>query len=54
MRKYRCEICGYVYDPDKGDPEGGVEPGAPFDQLLDSWVCPWCGSTRDNFRPYFG
>ena len=51
MHKYECEICGYVYDPANGDPDGGVEADTPFDQLLSSWVCPVCGATRDNFKP---
>jgi rubredoxin len=51
MQKYECGICGYVYDPAKGDPVGGVEPGTPFDQLLSSWECPVCGASKDNFKP---
>jgi len=48
MDKYTCTICGYVYDPQKGDPDNGVPPGTPFDKVPDSWVCPgvriWCES----------
>ena len=51
MQKYECQICGYVYDPANGDPDGGVEPGTPFDQLLSSWMCPVCGSSKENFKP---
>ncbi len=51
MKKYVCEVCGYVYDPDKGDPESGVEPGIPFENLPDDWVCPVCGAAKDRFEP---
>ncbi|GEM_PF-988979 len=54
MQKWECQVCGYIYDPEKGDPDGGVEPGTPFDDLLTSWECPWCGATRESFRPYAG
>jgi len=51
MRNYVCEVCGYVYDPDKGDPDGGVEPGTAFEDLPDDWVCPVCGAGKDQFSP---
>jgi flavin reductase (DIM6/NTAB) family NADH-FMN oxidoreductase RutF/rubredoxin len=50
MAKYRCTICGYIYDPEKGDPETGIEPGTPFEKLPDSWVCPLCGAAKDLFE----
>ena len=50
MAKYRCTICGYIYDPEKGDPETGIEPGTPFEKLPDGWVCPICGATKDLFE----
>ena len=50
MDKYVCILCGYVYDPEKGDPDNGVEPGTPFGQLPDDWVCPTCGATKDMFE----
>lgn len=50
MDKYVCILCGYVYDPEKGDPDNGVEPGTPFDQLPDDWVCPTCGANKDMFE----
>ncbi len=50
MKKYQCQICGYVYDPEKGDPDNGVAPGTPFEELLDNWVCPVCGASKENFR----
>ncbi len=50
MPKYRCTVCGYIYDPEKGDPDSGVAPGTPFDKVPDSWVCPVCGATKDLFE----
>ena len=50
MEKYVCTICGYVYDPEVGDPDNGVEPGTAFDTLPDGWVCPDCGATKDLFE----
>ena len=49
MDKYVCNVCGYVYDPEVGDPDNGIAPGTPFDQLPDSWVCPECGAGKDSF-----
>ena len=51
MGKYICDICGYVYDPDVGDPDNGVEAGTLFEDIDDSWVCPECGVGKDNFSP---
>ncbi len=50
IAKYRCTICGYIYDPEKGDPESGIPPGTPFEELPDDWVCPICGATKDQFE----
>ena len=50
MTKYRCTVCGYIYDPQAGDPDGGVKPGTPFEQLPDGWVCPVCGASKDAFE----
>ncbi len=50
MGKYRCTICGYMYDPEKGDPDSGIEPGTSFNELPDSWVCPICGAPKDQFE----
>ena len=49
--KYRCLICGYIYDPEKGDPDAGVKPGTPFEALPDGWTCPVCGANKSNFAP---
>lgn len=51
MKNYVCDVCGWVYDPSKGDPDHGVKPGTPFDQVPDSWVCPECGVVKDSFSP---
>jgi flavin reductase (DIM6/NTAB) family NADH-FMN oxidoreductase RutF/rubredoxin len=50
MKKYRCTVCGYVYDPEEGDPDVGVSPGTPFEQLPDDWVCPVCGVEKTEFE----
>ncbi len=51
MKKYKCSICGYVYDPEVGDPENGVAPGTAFEDLPDDWTCPVCGAAKDQFEP---
>jgi rubredoxin len=51
MEKYVCGVCGYVYDPAKGDPENNIQPGVPFKELPDDWVCPICGAGKDEFAP---
>ena len=40
MEKYVCIICGYIYDPAEGDPENGIAPGTPFEDIPDTWTCP--------------
>ncbi len=50
MDKYVCQICGYVYDPEQGDPESGIEPGTSFENLPEDWVCPICGAPKDDFE----
>lgn len=50
MERYVCTVCGYTYDPDRGDPEGNVPPGTPFEDLPDDWVCPVCGASKDQFE----
>jgi rubredoxin len=51
MKKYECTVCGYIYDPELGDPEAGVAPGTAFEDLPDDWVCPDCGVEKDLFEP---
>ena len=50
MDKYVCSVCGYVYDPQQGDPDNGVDPGTKFEDLPDSWDCPVCGASKDDFE----
>lgn len=50
MKKYVCKVCGYVYDPAKGDPDGNIAPGTAFESLPDTWVCPSCGVPKDQFE----
>jgi flavin reductase (DIM6/NTAB) family NADH-FMN oxidoreductase RutF/rubredoxin len=47
--RYTCSICGYLYDPEKGDPEGNIKPGTRFEDLPADWVCPVCGAEKDKF-----
>ncbi len=49
MDKWECQVCGYVYDPAKGDEDGGIAPGTPFEDLPDDWVCPVCGVAKTEF-----
>lgn len=50
MDKYECMACGYVYDPAKGDEDGGIPAGTPFEDLPEDWVCPVCGVGKDSFE----
>ena len=47
--KWKCIICGYVYDPVNGDPDSGIPPGTTFEDIPDDWFCPICGSDKSNF-----
>jgi rubredoxin len=49
MGKRICDICGWIYDPAVGDPDGGIEPGTSFDDIPEDWVCPACGVGKDDF-----
>ncbi|NLC71679.1 MAG: rubredoxin [Desulfuromonadaceae bacterium] len=51
MAKYRCVVCNYIYDPEIGDPDGGIAPGTAFEDIPDDWVCPLCGADKSNFEP---
>jgi rubredoxin len=50
MKKYECLPCGYIYDPEVGDPENGIAPGTAFEDLPDDWTCPICGVDKDEFE----
>lgn len=49
MAKYECTVCGYIYDPELGDPDSGIKPGTAFETLPKEWVCPVCGASLDKF-----
>jgi rubredoxin len=51
MTKYRCIVCGYIYDPVEGDPDGGIAPGTLFEDVPDTWECPVCGVSKEDFEP---
>ena len=50
MQKDVCDVCGYVYDPAVGDPDGGIAPGTAFEDIPEDWVCPICGVGPDMFE----
>ena len=49
MAKYRCLVCGYIYDPALGDPDSSINPGVAFEDLPKDWVCPVCGADKSQF-----
>ena len=49
MDKYVCDVCGWVYDPAKGDPDSNVPAGTPWDKVPEDFVCPECGAGKDSF-----
>ena len=52
MKKYVCDVCGWVYDPEIGDPDGDIAPGTAFEDIPDDWECPECGVGKDDFSPF--
>ncbi|MGI6065923.1 MAG: rubredoxin [Bacillota bacterium] len=50
MEQWGCSVCGYVYDPEVGDPESQVKARTDFEELPDNWVCPDCGADKDHFE----
>ncbi|MCD6358831.1 MAG: rubredoxin, partial [Dehalococcoidia bacterium] len=50
MIKYRCTVCGYIYNPELGDPDSNIKPGTPFEKIPDDWVCPVCGVGKEDFE----
>lgn len=50
-QKYVCKLCGYIYDPELGDPERGVAPGTAFGDVPKLWTCPRCGMDKAMFKP---
>ena len=49
-KRWVCELCGLIYDPAEGDPDSGVPPGTPFEDIPDDWMCPICGAEKADFR----
>jgi rubredoxin len=52
MEKYKCVVCGYIYDPEEGDSSAGIEPGISFSDLPVDYICPVCGAGKDEFIKY--
>ena len=50
MKKYRCTICGHIYDPAEGDLAGGIAPGTAFEDIPDDWVCPECMASKADYE----
>lgn len=53
-QQWICTSCGYVYDPDEGDPDGGIPAGTEFEEIPDNWFCPVCGARKADFEPFEG
>ncbi len=49
-KRWVCKVCGYVYDPAVGDPDGGIAPGTAFEDIPDDWHCPECGVSKEDFE----
>jgi rubredoxin len=52
MEKYRCIICGYIYDPEVGEISNGIKAGVGFNELPADYVCPVCGAEKEDFMLY--
>ena len=50
MKKQRCLVCGYVYDPETCDPSNGVKPGTAWENVPEDWTCPVCGADKEEFE----
>ncbi len=51
LQKYECMDCSWIYDPAVGDPDNGIAPGTPFEEIPDDWTCPDCGAEKSVFEP---
>jgi Rubredoxin len=51
MKKYVCDVCGYIYDPAEGDADSGIAAGTAFEDIPEDWVCPVCGVGKSDFSP---
>ena len=52
MKKWECQVCGYIYDPAIGDPDNDISPGSSFEDLPEDWVCPECGASKTEFKEF--
>ena len=52
MEKYKCTICGYIYDPEEGETSAGIDPGVSFSDLPEDYICPICGAEKEDFTEY--
>jgi len=52
MKKYKCMVCGYIYDPEEGDETQGIAKSTPFDKLPEDWTCPVCGEQKTSLRRF--
>jgi rubredoxin len=51
MKKYVCDVCGWVYEPEAGAPADNIPPGTPFEKLPEGFMCPECGASKEAFSP---
>jgi len=49
MEQWKCTICGYIYNPETGDPESDIPAETSFDSLPETWMCPICGAGKEEF-----
>ena len=50
MKKYECMMCGWIYDEALGDPDEGIAPGTPWEDIPEDWSCPDCGASKEDFE----
>ncbi len=50
MKKQRCLICGYIYNPEAGDPSNGVKPETAWENVHEDWTCPVCSADKEEFE----
>ena len=51
MQKYECMACGYIYDPELGDPDNGVEPGTAWEDVQRIGYIHYVNMPKDMFEP---
>jgi len=51
MKKYVCQVCGWIYDEAEGDPDNGIAPGTAFEDLPEDFACALCGVGKEDFAP---